>query len=111
MGSQAEGTYTQGEKSFRLKVVDMSGLGAIAGIGAAMGVNESKEDADGYSKTSTVNGQMQTEEWNKTDSRGKFGTMIATRFMVEAEGQAGSIDELKAAVAAVDAGALAGLGN
>ncbi|WP_176399702.1 Yip1 family protein [Novosphingobium sp. B 225] len=109
MGSQAEGTYTQGEKSFRLKVVDMSGLGAIAGIGAAMGVEESKEDADGYSKTSTVNGQMQTEEWNKTDSRGKFGTMIATRFMVEAEGQAGSIDELKAAVAAVDPGALAGL--
>ncbi len=109
MGSQAEGTYTQGEKSFRLKVVDMSGLGAIAGIGAAMGVEESKEDADGYSKTTTVNGQMQTEEWNKTDSRGKFGTMIATRFMVEAEGEAGSIDELKAAVAAVDPGALAGL--
>ncbi len=111
MGSQAEGTYTQGDKSFHLKVVDMSGLGAIAGIGAAMGVQESKEDADGYSKTSTVNGQMQTEEWNKTDSRGKFGTMVASRFMIEAEGQASSIDELKAAVAAIDAGALAGLGN
>lgn len=111
MGSQAEGTYTQGEKSFRLKVVDMSGLGAIAGIGAAMGVQESKEDANGYSKTSTVDGQMQTEEWNKTDSRGKFGTMVASRFMIEAEGDAGSIDELKAAVAAIDAGALKGLGN
>ena len=111
MGSQAEGTYTQGDKSFHLKVVDMSGLGAIAGIGAAMGVQESKEDANGYSRTSTVNGQMQTEEWNKTDSRGKFGTMVASRFMIEAEGDASSIDELKAAVAAIDAGALAGLGN
>ena len=111
MGSQAEGTYTQGDKSFHLKVVDLSGLGAIAGIGAAMGVQESKEDANGYSRTSTVDGQMQTEEWNKTNSRGKFGTMIATRFMVEAEGEAGSIDELKAAVAAIDAGALKGLGN
>ena len=111
MGSQAEGTYTQGERSFRLKVVDMSGLGAIAGIGAAMGVQESREDADGYNKTSTVNGQMQVEEWNKTDSSGKFGTMVGSRFMVEAEGDAGSIDELKAAVAAIDAGALAGLAN
>ena len=111
MGSQAEGTYTRGDRSFRLKVVDMSGLGAIAGIGAAMGVQESREDADGYSKTSTVNGQMQVEEWNRTNNSGKFGTMIASRFMIEAEGDAGSIDELKAAVAAIDAGALAGLAN
>ena len=58
-----------------------------------------------------IDGQMQTEEWNKTDSRGKFGTMVASRFMIEAEGDAGSIDELKAAVAAIDSGALKGLGN
>lgn len=109
MGSTAEGTYTAGEKRFTLKVVDMSALGAIAGLGAAMGVEQNREDADSYERTSTVNGQMQTEEWNKSSNRGKFGTMVANRFMIEAEGEAGSIDELKAAVATIDPAALAGL--
>jgi hypothetical protein len=106
MGSQAEATYTQGDKRFSVKVVDMSALGALAGIGAAMGVERSREDADGYERTTTVDGQMQTEEWNKTRSRGKFGTIIANRFMIEAEGDANSIDDLKAAVAAIDQGKL-----
>ena len=109
MGSTAEATYTAGDKSFSLKIVDMAGLGAIAGIGAAMGVEESKEDADGYERVTTSNGQMQIEEWNKTDSRGKFGQMVASRFMVEAEGDAANIDELKAAVAKISADDLAGL--
>lgn len=109
MGSQAEGTYTAGDKSFRLKVTDMAALGALAGLGAAMGVEQSREDANGYERTTTVDGQIQTEEWNRNDSRGKFGTTIGNRFMVEAQGQAGSIDELKAAVASIDPDTLAGL--
>lgn len=109
MGSQAEGTYTAGDKSFNLKVVDMSALGAIAGLGAAMGVQQSREDADGYERTGTVNGQMQSESWNKIGNRGKFGVVVANRFMIEAEGQAASIDELKAAVATIDQGNLLSL--
>lgn len=109
MGSQAEGTYTAGDKSFRLKVSDLGGVGAIAGIGAAMGVEQSREDANGYERTSTVDGQMQTEAWDISGSSGKFGRMVATRFMVEAEGNANSIDDLKAAVAAINADRLAGM--
>ncbi|MDP3905577.1 Yip1 family protein [Novosphingobium sp.] len=109
MGSTAEATYTAGDKSFTLKIVDMAGLGAIAGIGAAMGVEESKEDADGYERITTTGGQMQVEEWSKTDSRGKFGQMVVSRFMVEAEGDAASIDELKSAVAKISPDDLAGL--
>ena len=109
MGSEAEGTYTAGDKSFRLKLTDMAALGALAGIGGALGVEQSREDANGYERTTTVDGQIQTEEWNKTDSRGKFGTMVGGRFMIAAEGQAGSIDELKAAVAMIDPGSLAAL--
>jgi hypothetical protein len=102
MGSTAEGTYTAGDKSFKLKISDMSALGALAGLGAAMGVEQSKEDANGYEKTTSVNGQMQTESWNKTTNSGKYGITINNRFMVEAEGQAGNIDELKQAVASID---------
>jgi len=111
MGTSADGTYTSGDKSFKLTISDLHGIGALAGLGAAMGVEESKEDANGYEKTGTVNGQMQTESWNNSDSSGKFGHMIDNRFMVTAEGQAGSIDDLKNAVAAVDEGSLTQLAS
>lgn len=109
VGSNAEGTYTAGDKTIRLKVTDMAAFGGIAGIAGAMGVEQNREDANGYERTTTVNGQVQVEEWNRAQNRGKFGTMVATRFMIEASGEAGSIDELKAAVNAIDAGQLAAL--
>lgn len=102
IGTSAEGTYTAGDKSFTLKITDMHGLGALAGMGAALGVEQSREDEDGYEKTGTVDGQMQTESWSKSGSSGKFGRMVAERFLVEADGSAGSIDELKAAVSTID---------
>jgi hypothetical protein len=109
VGSEADGTYTAGDKSFHLKITDMSALGAIAGLGAAMGVSNNREDANGYERTGTVNGQMQSESWNKGDGSGKFSVVVANRFVIEAEGKAASVDELKAAVAMVDQGNLLGL--
>ena len=109
MGAEAEGTYTQGDKTIRLKVIDSAGLGALAGLGSAMGAQHSREDADGYERTNTVNGQMQIEKWEIKASRGEFTQQVGGRFMITAEGNAGSIDELKAAVAAIDQGQLVGL--
>lgn len=109
IGGTASGTYTNGAKKFELRIVDMNALGALAGFGAAMGVEANREDADGYERTGTVDGAMQIEEWHRGDSRGKFARMVGGRFMIEAEGDAGSIDDLKAAVAAVDQGKLAGM--
>lgn len=102
MGSTAEGTYSSGDKTFKLKVVDMSALGAIAGLSVAMGIERSREDAESYERTGVVNGQMQSESWNRTRSNGKFAVVVANRFMIEAEGDASSVEELKAAVATVD---------
>ncbi|MFM5916930.1 MAG: Yip1 family protein [Novosphingobium sp.] len=109
MGTEAEATYTLGDKSFRLKVLDSTGLGAIAGIGSAMGVAHSREDADGYERSTSVNGQMQIEKWNNKDHRGEFTQQVASRFMITAEGEAESIDQLKSAVAAIDQGKLASM--
>ncbi len=109
MGTEAEATYTLGDKSFRLKLVDSSGLGALAGIGGAMGVTHTQEDADGYERTNTVNGQIQIEKWNNKNHDGSFTQQVASRFMITAEGEADSIDQLKSAVAAIDQGKLASL--
>ncbi len=109
MGSEAEGTYTSGDNSFHLKITDMAALGAIASLGTAMGIQHSQQDANGYEKSGTVDGAIQSEAWHKDSHSGKFSTTVASRFSVEAEGSAASIDELKAAVAAVDQGSLKGL--
>jgi hypothetical protein len=102
MGSTAQATYTNGDKIFDLRIIDMSALGALAGLGAAMGVEQSREDADGYERTQSVDGQMQTESWSNGSNRGKFATTIANRFMIEAEGDAESIVDLKVAVGQID---------
>lgn len=109
MGSEASGTYEVGGKSFHLKITDMAAMGAIAGIGSAMGVTRSREDAEGYERAGTVDGRMQSERWNKTTNSGAFSVVVANRFMIEAEGSAASIGELKSAVASIDQGALASL--
>ncbi|WP_353228336.1 Yip1 family protein [Novosphingobium sp.] len=111
VGSTAEGTYTSGSNSYHLKVADMAAIGAIAGLGAAMGVEENKQDADSYEKTGTVDGHLQNESWNKTSSSGKFGMIVGNRFSIDAEGSAASVDDLKAAVATIDQGKLASLAH
>ena len=84
-------------------------LDAPAGLGSAMGAQHSREDADGYERTNTVNGQMQIEKWDNKANSGEFTQQVGGRFLITAEGEAGSIDELKAAVAAIDQGQLAAL--
>jgi Yip1 domain len=109
MGKGVSATYTSGDKTIKLSVIDSAGLGALTGMAGAMGVEESHEDVNGYDKTTTSDGQLQTEKWNRKDSRGEFAQQIGGRFFVSAEGEAGSIDELKAAVATIDQGKLAEL--
>lgn len=107
-GSMAEGRYESGGKSFELTITDMAAAGAFAAMGAAMNVQQSRQTDEGYEKTSTVDGRLVTEEWNRSGD-GSYMTTIGDRFMVKADGEAGSIEELKAAVAAVDLGKLEAL--
>lgn len=109
MGKGVSATYTSGDKSIKLSVIDSAGLGALAGMAGAIGAEQSHEDADGYDKTSTVNGQIVMEKWSKGGSRGEYAQQVGGRFFISAEGEAGSIDELKSAVASIDQGTLTGL--
>lgn len=109
IGSTAEASYKNGDKTLNVRIVDMAAMGAVAGIVGSLGVEQNREDENGYERTRTVDGAIQTEKWEKKASRGSFGTMVAGRFMIEAEGDAGSIDELKAIVAGIDRGKLESL--
>jgi hypothetical protein len=105
-GSNAEGEYTLADKSFKLSVTDANAMGALATLGGALNVQSSKTTATGYEKTQMVGGRMVSEEWDNSDSHGKFTTMVGSRFIVAAEGSAPNIDTLKQAVATIDMGRL-----
>ena len=108
-GSGVEGTYKSGDYEFDLKIQDMLALSGLAGMGAAMGIEQSSEDENGYQKMGTVDGQWREEEWHKSGNSGSYAKLIGDRFRVEASGTAQNIDVLKSAVGAVDEGDLADL--
>ncbi len=105
-GTGVEGDYKSGEQQFSLKVQDMLALSGLAGIGSAMGIEQEKEDENGYERIGTVGGQWREERWNKSAGDGTYAIMIADRFRVEASGTVDNIEVLKSAVASVDAGDL-----
>jgi hypothetical protein len=101
-GSHAEARYASGDQSFRLSVTDTGALGSLATLGGALAAQSNKQTATGYEKAEVVNGRMTSEKWDNSSKSGSFGVMVGSRFMVEAEGDAPSIDTLKGAVASVD---------
>jgi uncharacterized membrane protein len=99
--SNAEATYARGDARITLTVTDMSAMGALAAITGAMGAERSNLTANGYEKFGKIDGRFTTEAWNRAGGNGRFAVLVANRFVVQAQGSAPSIDELKAAVAAV----------
>jgi hypothetical protein len=71
-GSQAEGTYESGDKSFTLKVTDAAVVGAMASLGSAFGVESNKEDADSYERTTTKDGNLVVEKWDRSSQDGQL---------------------------------------
>lgn len=108
-GSQAEGRYVNGDASLRLQVTDLGAAGALAGMASAFNVKSSKETATGYEKMGMVGGRMTQESYDRQAKRGEFSVLVGERFLVQANGDGASMEDLKAAVAAVDQRRLEGL--
>ena len=106
--SHAEAVYTRGDATIRLNVADAGAMGALTGMAGALGVNADKRTATGYERVSTAGGRTVSEEWDGATKRGKVAVM-AGRMIVSAEGDGASMDEVKAAANAIDAGRLAAL--
>ena len=100
-GSNVEAQYAKGDAHMKLSITDLNAAGGFAAMAGAFGVESSKQTATGYEKLGKVDGRMTTEEWNKDSKSGKYGVLVADRFMVEADGQGADMDDLKAAVGAV----------
>jgi hypothetical protein len=100
-GSDAEATYQNGDTHITLKVADIAAAGGLAALAGAVNVQEDRETATGYEKVQTINGRLTTEKYDNQDKSGEYSVMVASRFLISAEGSGVTMDALKAAVASV----------
>ena len=103
--ASAKAVYGQGEGAITLSVIDVGVVGAFMALGTAFGANASEETETRYSKIGKVDGRMTIEEFDKETKVGKYATLVKDRIMVAAESTGASMDDIKAAVVAVDAAA------
>jgi hypothetical protein len=108
-GSQAEGRYAKGDASLKLTVTDMGGAAALAAVAGSFNVHSSKDTPTGYEKVGKVDGRLTEERYDRSSKHGEYSVMVGDRFMVQAEGEGATMDELKAAVASVPASRLEGM--
>jgi hypothetical protein len=100
-GSSAMAEYGTGDTHLTVSLVDLGGAAGFAALAGTLGMESTQETATGYEKVGTVNGRLTSEEWDRQSRTGKYGVLVANRFMIEASGTVAGIDDLKAAVDAV----------
>jgi hypothetical protein len=96
--AEAEAVYTRDGGRIRLSITDTGPMGALTGLAR---VNTERETDSGYERVSSEDGRLTVEEFDRDDRSGTYGVMIGERFMVEADGDDVTMEELKAAVEAV----------
>lgn len=101
-GSQVSATYTYGDKSLKVDLLDLAAAGAFAGLGAALNVQSEQETETGFERTHTKNGQMVTEKWNSVSGRGEYSTTFGGRFLLTVKGDADSFEAIKAIAGSID---------
>ncbi|WP_091738591.1 Yip1 family protein [Phenylobacterium immobile] len=101
-GSSAEGVYRKGEARIELSVADLGEAGKIAGLADALNLKSSQETDDAYQKVGKVDGRFTEESYDRAARHGEYSVLVAKRFMVKAEGDRASIEDVKTAARAVD---------
>ncbi len=108
--SNANADYSDDESgvSIDLKITDLgsvSGLSGLASFGWYM-VDIDKENETGYEKTITYKGNKGFEKYDNQGKYGELSILVAKRFVIEANGNNVSMDQMKAAVDMIDIGKL-----
>jgi len=103
-GSNVEAQYARGDSRLTLTITDLGAAGAFGAMANAFNVRSSKETGDSYEKMGKVDGRMTQESYDKSARHGEYSVLAGDRFMIQAQGDNVSMDELKAAVAAVNPG-------
>jgi hypothetical protein len=106
--AEARADYSDGaDRNLRLEINDTGGAQGMLALASWANVESEREWDGGYERSYRRDGRMVHERWDSGSRRGEYSVIVGNRFAVEIEGVAGSMDELKSALAAgVDLAAL-----
>ena len=105
--TEARATYMNDEgRQWDLQITDTGTAKGLLALAGWAGIEGENETSTGYDKTYRDNGRLIHEQWDRSGSRGEYSVVLGERFTVKIEGQAESIDDLKAALADLDLAAL-----
>ena len=101
--STARASYGDGQnRRVHLEITDTGGAKGIIGLAAWATVEQERETDTGYEKTYKSDGRLIHEQWDNSDHRGEYSIVLGDRFTVKVEGDADSIESLKAMVGSID---------
>ncbi|MEO8747243.1 MAG: Yip1 family protein [Rhodanobacter sp.] len=110
--AQASADYSKdGGAPIALEITDTGTARGFMAMAAAVAPEHEEQTDHGYDKTYTDNGRMAHEKWDTQDHQGEYSLVVGERYTVEAKGKVASLDQLKAAVHAVDLNQLEALKN
>ncbi len=84
--SHAERSYSSGEKSFKINLVD-GGYAPMVYAGIKMAMSTEIETSDEYIKKLTVDGFPGAEKYSRTDKSVDIIILINDRFYIQIEGE------------------------
>ena len=105
--TEARATYTNDSgRQWNLQVTDTGSAKGLLALAGWAGIEGENQTANGYDKTYHEDGRLVHEQWDRSSSHGEYAVVLGERFTVKIEGQADSIDDLKAALADLDLASL-----
>lgn len=108
-GNSIKADYQWGERILKVELVDMAAMGAIAGIGSALGIQSETETEDGFSRVYSMGDRMIMEKWSESRLNGSYAVTFADRFTLTVEGDADSFGTIESAAGQIDIDRIAAL--
>lgn len=102
--SVANGEYSEGDKSIRIDLMDLGGVGgfAAAGMAAWTLADSERETATGYEKTVKIDGHKAFEKYDNESKSGELKLLFEERYVLSIDAQNLSMDEIKSAYRQLD---------
>ena len=86
-------------QSLSLEINDTGGASGLVAIAKWAGIEQERGWEGAYERDYRADGRIFHERWEH-GGRGEYAVIVGDRFAVELSGEAGSMDELKSALAA-----------
>jgi hypothetical protein len=93
--------------TLRIEIADLGSMSGLAGLALKFNPNVTKESDTGYERTTTVDGQMVHERFDRSSNTATVNVIVANRFNVEAQGSGVDMDTVKSSLRQIDMARLA----